>query len=83
MWSCPDKPIPELDILREHVRVLQEAVDDSDMYDIRNTAVYEALNYIERTRPWTKWRITQFRQALENWSPGQLEFCINNLKKSL
>ncbi|MGH1376706.1 MAG: hypothetical protein ACRBCK_10190 [Alphaproteobacteria bacterium] len=53
------------------------------MYDIRTSSVYDALDYIERTRPDLRAKVSDFKQALENWSPAQLHLSWGRLRTSI
>ncbi len=75
--------VPEFYILEEHIKVLKEAVENSCMYDIRTSSVYDALDYIERTRPDLRAKVSDFKQALENWSPAQLHLSWGRLRTSI
>lgn len=83
MWHIPKNTIPESQIFSEHLRVLEEAVNDAELYDVRNSAVYEALDYIAQAKPWVRWHCTQFRRALEEWSPEHLIEAMGNIKKKI
>lgn len=83
MWNASKNTIPREQILQAHLRVLAEAVKDSEMYDIRSSAVYDALDWIRQEYPHTRWPCCQFRNALEVWSPQFLHSAWYALQKSL
>tara|TARA_R110002072_G_C7754960_1_gene517817 strand:+ start:124 stop:396 length:273 start_codon:yes stop_codon:yes gene_type:complete len=83
MWNAALNTIPKEQILQAHLRVLSEAVKDAEMYDIRSSAVYDALDWIKEEYPHTRWPCCQFRNALEDWSPQFLHSAWYALQKSL
>lgn len=82
MWNASKNNIPESNIRDEHMRALEEAVNDCMHYDIRSNAVYEALDYLQNDCTRT-WGFTLFRQGLENWSPKALHEGLGLIKKHL
>jgi hypothetical protein len=71
MWNAPKNTIPASEIIREHIRVLKEAVADCELYDVRTGPVYDALDALEALSN-RSWGFTVFRQGLERWSPEML-----------
>jgi hypothetical protein len=82
MWHAPNNKIPESDIKKAHLEVLEEAVKDSEKYDIRTGAVYTALDYLEAKSIRT-WGFVLFREALEVWNPSALHEGLKLIKKYL
>ncbi len=72
MWRATKNHVSETAIVREHLRVLEEAVNDCMHYDIRSQAVYEALDYLQ-SQSNKSWGFAVFRQGLEEWSPLLLQ----------
>lgn len=46
MWNAPAHTIPEEQIFREHMRVLENAIRDSEEFPVAGPAVLGALAYL-------------------------------------
>jgi len=82
MWNSTQNKVSEGEIAREHMRVLEEAVQDCLHYDIRTSEVYEALDYLQN-KSIRSWGFTLFRQGLEIWSPTALKDGLKLIKQHL
>ncbi len=82
MWHAPNNAIPASEIVREHLRILDEAVQDCELYDVRTGAVYDALDYLEAQSN-RSWGFTVFKQGLEHWSPEMLREGLRLIRKHL
>lgn len=70
--------------LPHYIGIIQHAVEESYDYDIRNTEVYEALDWLEKNTAAT-WGVTLFRQGMEidnDWN-RRAEYLQNGLKTML
>lgn len=82
MWNAPKNAVPAGEINREHLRILEEAVQDCELYDVRTGAVYDALDALE-SRSNRSWGFTVFRQGLEVWSPEMLREGLHLIRRHL
>ena len=82
MWSIPKNEIPQDQIKREHLRVLEEAVKNSTEFDVRTKEVYVALDYLQ-SKSLKTWGITVYREALELHSPSALAEGLRIIKQHL
>ena len=82
MWNAVNNKVSRGQILAEHMRVLEEAVKDCELYDIRTPSVYEALDCLQALSNRT-WGFTVFRQGLEQWNPSALQEGIKLIKQHL
>ena len=75
MWNCPDKPIPEHQIVIEHMRVLYEGIQDAHEGSVKSKPLYEALDYL-CDKVVKRWGIALYREGLEK---KQIEGMIKGL----
>lgn len=83
MWSAPNQPIQQQYYDREHMKVLEDAVNECEQdYDVRSKAVYEALDYFQERTDRT-WGFTLFREGLEDWNPKALHDGLKLIKQHI
>lgn len=83
MWSTSRKEIPRQQIDAEHMRVLEEAVQNCEEdFDVRSASVYDALDHLQQ-RSTRSWGFTLFRQGLEDWSPMALHQGLRLIKQHI
>lgn len=70
MWSSPEKPTPSEYFRREHISILENAVQDCLDYDVRSSELYAALDYFKRD---SARGVALFNEGLEmrDWTIGQ------------
>ena len=84
MWNSPQNITPDSELLKDHMKVLKEAVQQYDQYDIRTPAVYDALDFIAGRRPHlARQAIPNFKQALEWWEPQALHLALMRIKEGM
>lgn len=85
MYSTPNQPIPQENILKSFLGELESAVLDADMFNVaERTSVYEALDYIQKERPYLRNKCVIFREVLENhteFQPLQLKMAYLDIVK--
>lgn len=83
MWNATKNEIPRYQIEREHMRIIECAVDDMfEDFDVRSAKLYEALDYFEKQSTST-WGFTLFRQGLENWETIKLKEGLRLIRQQL
>jgi hypothetical protein len=64
MWNSTPKPVARRDINEHYLGILRQAVQDCHEFDIRQAAVYEALDRLQKESI-KSWGFTVFRRGLE------------------
>lgn len=82
MWNTPKNTVSACEISREHLRILEVAVQDCELYDVRTGAVYDALDALQAQSN-RSWGFTVFRRGLELWSPEMLREGLRLIRKHL
>jgi hypothetical protein len=82
MWHAPKNAISAGDINREHLRILEEAVQDCELYDVRTGVVYVALDALQAQSN-RSWGFSVFRRGLEQWSPEMLREGLRLIRNHL
>jgi hypothetical protein len=79
MWNCPDKPIPEFQIRRSHLQVLEDAflMEAPDTAEVR-----AALTYLER-RSLRRGGFTLYRSWLCQGGEQRFHKAMAAIKKHL
>lgn len=83
MWNATKNEVPRYQIDAEHMRVLEDAVQNCEEdFDVRSAAVYAALDHFQEHSVST-WGFTLFRQGLEDWQPAALHEGLRLIKQHI
>lgn len=82
MWSSPEKQIPRQDVRAEHLRVLENAIEQAEEFDPRTSEVYQALEYLQTSSNST-WGFTVYHEGLESGNFQAMRLGLNLIRQHL
>lgn len=82
MYSSAEVNVSSTNIYAEHLRILEEAVQEAAEFDVRSAEVYQALEYLQ-ARSQRRWGFTAYLEGLERGDHYMMKMGFEQIRHHL